>query len=249
MKEIAFGHSKIKYEIRRGKRKKTVALVIQPNASVVVLSSQFLSENRIRQIVLKRAAWILKRQEKIRRFDADNPSKDYVSGESFPYLGRQYRLKIVRTADNENAPCKLIGGRFFITMSKRMQGKRASGFIKEQFIAWYRSRAEDKILERAQGYAQLIGKQPSRILIRGQGKRWGSCSNSDILRFNWKIIMTPLSVLDYVIVHELCHLINKDHSDKYWNTVGSIIPDYRKKRQWLKNHSRLLSDMLNQDKK
>ncbi|MBU4373038.1 MAG: M48 family metallopeptidase [Euryarchaeota archaeon] len=249
MKEIAFGYSKIQYEIRRGKRKKTVALVIQPNSSVVVLAPQFYSENRIKQIVLKRTPWIMKRQEKIRRLNADNPPKDYVSGETFPYLGRQYRLKILRSDDNENAPCKLIGGRFSIALNKRMEGKGVSGSVKEKLISWYRSRAEDKIPERTQEYAQLIGKQPAKILIRDQGKRWGSCSNSGILRFNWKIIMAPLSVLDHVIVHELCHLIIKNHSDKFWNTLGSIIPDYSKKRRWLKDHSYLLSYMLNCDKK
>jgi predicted metal-dependent hydrolase len=245
MKEIAFGHSKIKYEIRRGKRKKTVALIIQPNASVVVLSPQFLSENKIKQIVLKKAVWIIKRQEKIRRLNPDNTPKDYVSGESFPYLGRQYRLKILRLDDHESAPCKLIGGRFYIALNKRMGGKRASGFIKEKLIAWYRSRAEDKILERTQEYAKLIGKQPAKILIRDQGKRWGSCSNSGVLRFNWKIIMAPLSVLDYVIVHELCHLIIKNHSEKFWNKLSSIILNYKKKRQWLKENSFLLTELLN----
>lgn len=244
MKQIALGCTKIKYQIKRGKRKRTVGLVIRPDTAVIILSPQFLSENKIRQIVLKRAAWIIKQQEKIRRFKADNPSKDFVSGESFSYLGRQYRLKILRSEDNGKAPCKLVCGRFYITLDKSIEGKGASGFIKEKLIAWYRSRAEDKILERTREYAQLIGKKPAKILIRDQGKRWGSCSNSGVLRFNWKIIMAPLSVLDYVIVHELCHLITKNHSDKFWNTLGSFIPDYRKKRQWLKENSFLLTELL-----
>jgi predicted metal-dependent hydrolase len=245
MEEIALGHSKIKYEIRRGKRKKTVALVIQPNASVVVLSPHFLSENKIKQIVLKKAAWIIERREKIRRFTPDNPPKDYVSGESFPYLGRQYRLKILRLDNHENAPCKLIGGRFYIALNKRMEREKASKFIKEKLIVWYRSRAEDKILKRTQEYAKLIGRQPAKILIRDQVKRWGSCSNSGVLRFNWKIIMAPLSVLDYVIVHELCHLIIKNHSEKFWNKLSSIILNYKRKRQWLKENSFLLTELLN----
>jgi predicted metal-dependent hydrolase len=243
MKQIAFGRIKIKYQIKRGKRKKTIGLVVQPNTSVIVLSPEFLLENRIKEVVLKRAGWILKQQERIGKLKAE-PSKDFVSGESFPYLGRQYRLKIVRSEDNENAPCKLVGGRFYIEMNKSLEGRRASRFVQGRLLEWYRARAQEKIEARTQEYVKLIGQHPEKIFIKNHEKRWGSCSSTGILRFNWKVIMAPLSILDYVIVHELCHLSIKNHSDKFWNKLGSFIPDYKKKRQWLKENSFLLTELL-----
>jgi hypothetical protein len=236
MKQISFGRTKIKYEIRRGKRKKTVALVVQPNTSVIVLSPYLLSENKIKQVVLKRAGWIIKQQEKIKKLSAGYPLKEFVSGESFPYLGRQYRLKVVRSGNDKNAPCKLIDGRLCIEIDRKLGDKSASKLVREKLLDWYKTKAEEKIKERNRKYAQLIGKRPAKILIRNQEKRWGSCSHSRVVRLNWKIIMAPLSVFDYVLVHELCHLTIKNHSDKFWNKLGSIIHDYKKKRNWLKDN-------------
>jgi predicted metal-dependent hydrolase len=244
MGQIIFGHTKIKYEIRRGKRKKTIALLVQPNTSVIVLSPQFLSEVKIKQIVLKKAKWIIQKQDKIKKIRVDIPKKEFVSGESFPYLGRQYRLKITRADTGENAPYKLIGGRFVIEIDRKSEDKNLSGHVRKKLAEWYRARAEEKIYERICKYAELLGKYPKKIMIRDQQRRWGSCSHSGILRYNWKIIMAPLSVLDYVIVHELCHLIFKNHSEKFWNKLGSIVPDYKKKRQWLKENSFLLAELL-----
>lgn len=244
MKQISFGRTKIKYEIRRGKRKKTVALVVQSNTSVIVLSPYLLSENKIKQVVLKRAGWIIKQQEQIKKLSAGYPVKEFVSGEAFPYLGRQYRLKVVRTGNDKSAPCKLIGGRLCIEIDRKLGDKAASKLVREKLIEWYLSRAAEKIKERLQGYAKLIGKRPVKLLIRNQRKRWGSCSRLGVLRFNWKVVMAPLSVLDYIIVHELCHLIIKNHSDKFWDKVGSIVLDYKKKRQWLKENSYLITELL-----
>src|SRR4030067_251530 len=114
MNQIRFGNKKISYLIRRGKRKKTVALHIQPNSTVLVLSPQFLEGEKIREIVAKRARWIVQKQAKLKRFNARIIKKEFVSGESFPYLGRQYRLKILRSGGANVPICKLMNGRFQI---------------------------------------------------------------------------------------------------------------------------------------
>ena len=100
--------------------------------------------------------------------------------------------------------------------------------VKKALMEWYLEHAEEKIKERVSRFAQLIGKWPASIEIKNQEKRWGSCSRSGIIRFNWKIIMAPISVMDYVIVHELCHLIYPHHSSQFWQKVQSIIPDYKR---------------------
>jgi hypothetical protein len=245
MEHITYGNRKIKFNIKRGRRKKTVALQIQPDSTVVVLSPYFLDKDKINEIVQKRAKWIVQKQEKIKKLNAELTKKEFASGESFPYLGREYRLKILKSKDNKDCPCKLMSGRFYVEIDNKFAGKAASKIAKEKIVEWYIGRANEKISERVQSYDRLIGIIPQQIIIRTQEKRWGSCSHSGVLRFNWKIIMAPISVLDYVIVHELCHLVIKNHSDQFWNKLCSIIPDYKKKRQWLKENSLLLTELLN----
>ena len=245
MNQVKFGNEIISYSVRRGKREKTVALHIQPNSTVVVLSPQFLTGEKIREIVLRRARWISQKQETLKKQVGSIAPKEFVSGESFPYLGRQYRLKIVRSAGTGIPTCKLVKGRFRVEINNRMTGKTVSRTVARSLMNWYMARAQEKINERVERCSVPAGKKPVKIMIRDQEKRWGSCSVSGVLRFNWKVAMMPLSVLDYVIAHELCHLFIKDHSDKFWNKVGSIIPDYKKKRQWLRENGLLLAELLN----
>lgn len=245
MEHITYGSRKIKFSIKRGRRKKTVALQIQPNSTVVVLSPNFLDKDKINEIVQKRARWIIQKQEKIKKINAEVPKKEFVSGESFPYLGREYRLKVIKSKDDKYCFCKLMSGRFYVEINNRFSGKAASQIVKEKLLEWYIEHAKEKINERVQRYSKLIGVIPQKIIIRNQEKRWGSCSHSGVLRFNWKVIMAPISVLDYVLVHEICHLVLKNHSDEFWNKLSSIVPDYKKKRQWLKENSFLLTELLN----
>ena len=137
-----------------------------------------------------------------------------------------------------------MAGRFYVEINNKFSGRVASKIVKEKMLEWYIERAKEKITERTQRYFKLIGIIPQKIIIRNQQKRWGSCSHSGVLRFNWKVIMAPISVLDYVIVHELCHLIHQNHSHDFWHKVGSIIPDYKKKREWLKEKSALSAQLL-----
>ncbi len=246
MEHIKYGNRKIRFNIKRGRRKKTVALQIQPNLSVVVLSPHFLDKARIKEIVQKRARWIIQKQEKIKKINAEMPKKEFVSGESFPYLGREYRLKVIKSKNEKCCPCRLMSGRFHIEINIKFTGRGASRIVREKMREWYIERAKEKISERLQRYARLVGRTPQKIIIRNQEKRWGSCSHSGVLRFNWKVIMAPLSVVDYVIAHELCHLLIKNHSEKFWSKLSSIVPDYKKKRQWLKENSILLTELLNQ---
>jgi hypothetical protein len=244
MERITYGNRKIKFNIKRGRRKKTVALQIQPNSTVIVLSPYFLDKDKIKEIVQRRARWIIQKQDKIKKLNAEMPKKEFVSGESFPYLGREYRLKVVKSKDEKSRPCKLISGRFYVEINNKLSGRAASKIVKEKLLEWYIERAKEKINERVQRYSKLIGIIPQKIIIRNQEKRWGSCSHLGVLRFNWKVIMAPLSVLDYVIVHELCHLLIKNHSADFWHKVDSFISDYKKKRQWLRENSLLLMELL-----
>lgn len=237
MSHIQYGNRKIYFNIERSNRRKTVGIYIDPKADVVVRSPQFLKVDRILEIVKKKARWIIEKQELVRNHRHPGSVKEFVSGEAFPYLGRQYRLKVIRSALKEEKKCKLADGRFLVEIIADLNSEGSKRIVRKSLIDWYLARAEEKLPERVRLYARQMGKWPERVEIKNHKRRWGSCSHNGIVRFNWKIIMAPVTVLDYVIVHELCHLIHQHHSAQFWQKVQTIIPDYTKRRGNLREYS------------
>jgi len=241
---IEFGNRKINFEIKRGNRKKTVAIHVRPTARVTVLTPRHLDGDKIRMIVRKKARSILEKQGQMEKSRHSSPRKEFVSGESFPYLGKYYRLKVVKSTSAAEGKCRLINRRLVIEVNGKSDSENRKTVIKRALMDWYLSQAEEKVEERANRFAKLIGKWPTSVKIKNQERRWGSCSKNGEIRFNWKIVMVPTSVIDYVVTHELCHLIYPHHSTRFWQKVQSIIPDYKRRREWLKSFS-IQTDNLN----
>lgn len=237
MNTIQYGNRVIQYNIKKGNRKKTVAVHINPMATITVFSPRHLDDEKIRMIVQKKARWILEKQEQVESNRHSNPTKEFVSGESFPYLGKYYRLKVIKTAKEAIEKCRLVNGRFLIEVDGKPKIGTDKTSVKRALLDWYLEHAEAKIKERVDRFSEQIGKWPVSVKVKNQEKRWGSCSRYGMIRFNWKIIMAPISIMDYVIVHELCHLIYPHHSPQFWQKVQSVISDFTKKRSWLKENS------------
>jgi len=241
---IEFGNRKINFEIKRGNRKKSVAINVHPTAAVTVLTPRHLDDEKIRMIIRKKARWIIEKQEQIRKNGNSNSVKQFVSGESFPYLGRHYRLKVIKSSKDVERKCRLVNGRFLVEVNENRDEEGKKVTVKRKLINWYLEHAKEKIGERIGRFGQQVGSWPANIEIKNQERRWGSCSPNGNIRFNWKIVMAPISVMDYVVVHELCHLIHPHHSPHFWEKLQSIIPDFKKRRKWLKDFS-LQTDNLN----
>ena len=236
-----YGNRQITYDIVRSNRKKTVAIHVGLDI-VTIRAPQRIAEGKIHSIVQKKARWIIERQEKVNQENQIHPPKEFVHGESFPFLGRQYLLEVTHSENGLYSKCYLMNGRIQVEVGKNLQGKNAANAVKEALAYWYQEHAARMINERLPYFSRQLGKAPAAIRIKDQKHRWGSCSHTGVVRFNWKIIMAPLSVLDYLIVHELCHLFRPDHSAAFWEKVQSIIPDYKKERDWLKNHAFIMNN-------
>jgi len=233
MNYVSYGSRRIAYRVKVGKRKKTVAISINPNAQVVISVPSFLTQEAVRDLVRKKARWIFSKQDYFKNTARLFPKKELVSGEELMFLGRRYRLKIKRLETKE-APlaAERTGRRILVTAPQDLgEEKRA---IRDALIAWFVPEAEKIIQQRVKRYSVRLGIQPKEVIIKNQERRWGSCSKSGVVRLNWKIIMAPISVVDYVIVHELCHLRVTNHSQEFWNLVSSVLPDYELRRDWLK---------------
>jgi predicted metal-dependent hydrolase len=216
-------------EIIRTSRRKTADIRVEEGAvSVIVPVST--SVEKIDQLLSSKRMWI-KEKVALQREMAPASSKQFVSGEAFPYLGRNYRLKIEH---GSFAPVKLLQGRLVAQMPESDQQPY---MIRNAIVRWYKRQAEQKIREKVKRYAPIVGVEPEGINVKAFKSRWGSCTAKGELEFNWLIMLAPNRMVDYVVIHELCHLIHHDHSPEFWREVVRVMPDYQLCREWLRENS------------
>lgn len=219
-------------KVIRTDRRKTAQVRVD-DGKVSILVPLELSESRIEEILIRKTQWI--RGKMYLHGQALNiQSKEYISGESFSYLGRNYRLKVLK---GSQPSVKLLSGRLQVTLPS---DSNSSEKAREALTGWYKARAETKIQEKVARYAPVIGVKPTSVGIKTFKSRWGSCHLAGEVLYNWKIVIAPNRIVDYVIVHELCHLKRHDHSDKFWKYVGQVIPDYLECKEWLRINGRSL---------
>ncbi|MCK4532445.1 M48 family metallopeptidase [bacterium] len=221
--------SKIRIDkIIRSKRR-TLALEIEPDASLIVRAPQRISLDYIEQIVQKKRLWIQSKQQLTREKYVKIQSKEFVNGEGFLYLGHTYSLSIV----NNNVPF-LFDNEFLLSRHYLPKGRKL-------FMDWYKKAAYQKIGDRLDRYSSLSGLKYNKFGITIAQKRWGSCNYKNNLSFSWRLIMAPLRVIDYVVVHELVHTVEKNHSKRFWSRVKLLDPNYQNNKKWIKeNEHRLI---------
>lgn len=227
---IQFGSKEIVFELRYQERK-SLGITVHPDRSVTVRAPLDAPYERIMELIRKRAPWILKQQSYFLSFEPLTPARKYISGETFLYLGRQYRLKIF---DAEFDQVKLKGG--FIEVHTRNRSK-----TKELVLGWYKKHAEARFrliaapwIERFKKY----GVEPSQVLIKPMELRWGSCTPKGKIILNTELIKAPKGCIEYVIVHELCHLVHHNHSAAFFELQAKEMPDWVK---WKERLERVLA--------
>lgn len=210
-------------------KRKTISLQITDDAMLIVRAPFNVDDETILKVVNKHKNWIEQKKRIIEKREHKFFPKEFVNGEGFLYLGRIYKLKII---ENQEIPVRFVNG-FYLS-------KKALSNAKEVFIDWYKKMAKEKLSERVSRYSKLSGIEYREINITNAKKRLGSCSPNGNLNFSWRLIMAPLSVIDYVVVHELVHIKEKNHSKQFWNKVKILLPDYEKHKEWLKSNWHIL---------
>lgn len=214
-------------QIVRSKRK-TLALIVKPDGSVIIRAPMRTSEKAIREFVEQHVEWIRKKQAEALASQPPAP-KQYIPGETFLYLGNVYPLEIVK---GQKKPL-VLEGTFKLAESAQSKAELV-------FERWYRAQAKKILTERVNAYAGQYGFQYKKIGITSARTRWGSCSVDGSLNFSWRLILTPLEAVDYVVVHELVHTVCHNHSRRFWNKVEAIMPDYKERRKWLRTNGQPL---------
>jgi len=202
--------------------------------AVSVVAPLELPQERITQLLASKRHWI---KENIHQYRAPQPVKtwQYTCGETFPYLGRSYRL-MVQPGPLEQV--KLIKGKLVVTLPC---GTEQPQLVRNALVRWYKCQAQAKLREKAARLAKKIGVKPATVGVKMFKSRWGNCCSGGHIDFNWRIVMAPNPVVDYVVLHELCHLIYQDHSALFWREVKRHMPDFEERREWLQQNANQLS--------
>jgi len=204
-------------------KRKTLSLIVETDGTLTVRAPLRMKEADIRRFIEDKEKWIKRKQAGARK---DAPVQhNYMDGETFLYLGKAIPLHIV----SDQKPALVMGKSFKLTKSAQAQAETV-------FTAWYNKQARRVLSERVKHFARKYEYKVGKIRISSARTRWGSCSSKQTLSFTWRLVMAPLDVIDYVVVHELCHLEVRNHSKDFWAQVEAVLPDYKARRKWLKDN-------------
>jgi predicted metal-dependent hydrolase len=220
----------VSYILKRSrKRRKTISLQITRQSDVVVSAPYFTPVSEINSFIEQKHEWIQKNIRRQKEQKLQTGEKLYLSGEYFYFLGTPYPLEVFF---QQNLPIGLVfwNNRFYLNCEDGL------GVRKSYFIQWYKTKAREYFAGQVEHIGRLLQLLPNSVRITSARTRWGSCSEENNLAFSFRLIMAPQAVIDYVIIHELMHMKEKNHSAQFWKLVNAAMPAYKLHRCWLKEN-------------
>jgi predicted metal-dependent hydrolase len=228
---VQFGLTPIEYKIQRSHRRTTISIAIDPDVGVLVTAPRLVARERLDQVVLTKGHWIARGLRHLSDRPPANHSKEFVSGEGFYYLGRQYRLRL---ETGPIRPLRLENGILTLPVPPGLSEANVEGYARAALVDWYRGRAGKYLKARCRAWAHKLKVEPQALALSEPATRWGSTSKDGTIRLNWRIVQAPSTLVDYVVAHELCHLVHRDHGREFWSMLGRVMPDYEARKQRLR---------------
>jgi hypothetical protein len=216
----------IDIKVERTNRRKTVSIFIERNGSIRALAPEFATDEKIETAIKAKEYQIFKKLAKWKELNYGKVNRGFVNGQSFLYLGRNYRLLIV---ENKEVPLKISAGFFQLDKNSLFKADKV-------FKEFYKEKAEQKIRERLKLIEEKFHLRPNSVKVLELRNRWASWTPKNGLNFHWKCVMAPVPVLDYIITHEMVHLKYPNHSAEFWNELDKKMPNYREFESWLKHN-------------
>jgi len=235
--KITINGQNIPYIIKHSARARYVRLEVRQGTDLTVVIPESYKIEQLPDLLQAKGSWILGKLAKYGKVQSLCADKELKSGDAIPYLGRDLEVVIRQNRRNVDG-VKLEQNR--LVVSHRSASSRLNLVVEQ----WYRMQATKLIKERANKLSARLGLTHNRVIIRGQKIRWGSCSHKGDLSFNWKLMMAPEPVIDYVIIHELAHLKELNHSKRFWELVAEHCSRWREHKKWLKGHETQLAAKL-----
>ena len=230
---VEFGNLDLEVQIERTNRKRTISMQVKDN-KLIVKAPRTASRQSLDDLIQRKQSWIKKRailnveERKLR-------NRKFIDNEEFYFKGNEYRLSLIFGGKEE---VKISEGFLIVTCKddRAMGSKEVKTFIEDWYV-----RESTKILNtRTYEFAKKMKVEPSAITVKNYASKWGSCTASNKISYNWRIIMAPDCIVDYLIIHELCHIIEHNHSKNFWYQVGKYCEDFKKKRKWLRENGHKL---------
>lgn len=226
---VRTGGTAIRYQVRRSERRRKTVRITVADGRVLVAAPAAMSAEEVGAVVRRRASWI-RRQLAASRPEAEAPPKRFVSGETLPYLGRSVRL-VVESGGAGRPAVRFDHWRLVVAVPAGVGSGGRRGQVRRAVPGWYRERAADRAGASVRRWLPRFGRSEApEVLVRDQRKRWESCAPGGALRFNWRVVMLPPALLDYVLAHEIAHLAVPNHSPAFWSYLAGAMPDWRERR-------------------
>jgi predicted metal-dependent hydrolase len=221
---IEYGNETIRYEVRFLSSRQTLGIEVHPDQRVVVRAPVGCSEALIAERLRKRALWISRQIADFRRYSPRTPQRQYLSGETHLYLGRQYRLKVI---PGELASVRMSRGQLVVILPGKPDPER----VRAMLHRWYLDHAQQVFSEVLDTYLpRFSGHQRPRLIVRAMQTRWGSLSPTGSMTLNANLIRAPRACIEYVVAHELCHLKHRDHDARFFRLLGQVMPDWETRK-------------------
>jgi predicted metal-dependent hydrolase len=223
-----FTFDDLTFEVRESARRGTLEIIVDRDGSLVLAAPPDMPPDKLEAFVAENLVWVYtKLEEKAAQAPSRSP-KEYVSGEGFFYLGRSYRLKVIWD-DSQRPSLRLYRGRFELRRDVVPQAR-------EHFMRWYTLHLRTILDRQLPPLVRRIGVEPRQVHIQDLGYRWGSRGRRGHLYFHWRVAMLPYPMIEYVLAHELVHLVERNHSDAFWERLARVIPNYPERQVWLREH-------------
>ena len=245
MRRILRGPSGMPVDVKRTQRKRTVGISVEERR-VKIYAPKWVPLREIQEIIQKRAPWI-DQQVQLQAALPTVPPRLFVDGDNLPFLGRQYALRVAVAS----TPSVTLHGDQIVVALAPESGTlpfagveflaRRANEVRDQLMEWYQAQAEDILTEATDRYADQLGVVPSAVTVRHYSSQWGSCSISGHIRLNRRIIFAGRQIAEYLVAHEVSHLEHHNHSRRFWDCVEDLDADFRKHRDWLREHGSTLN--------
>lgn len=225
--KFEYDNQEIDFRITRRKRK-TISIKIDEYGEVIVSAPLRISKEYILLVVKGKAKWIIEKKKEISLRSSNQIKRAFNNGSTFMYLGREYPAEIVLEENREKIEVKFADK--FIMYTNTMNEEK----LRTALEKWYRSETFKIVANRIENYSNNFKDKVTEIKVKEQKRRWASCTWKNAILFNWRISMASTDVIDYIVIHEMCHMDYRNHSKDFWNRVSEIMPDYKEKHEWLK---------------
>ena len=230
--ELHIGQITLPYEVTWSENRSTIGIELTPEKALIVKAPITANDKDIERVLESKKPWLLKKLSVLEERSSPPREKEFYSGEKLLYNGRRYRLKL-DLKEIDRVEVNLKDNLFLITAPEALGENERREEIKESLLKWYKQRAKDNFRKRTGKYVRKLDIKEVEVNILDSSRKWGEL-NDGVIALHWRLVLAPTKIQDYVIVHELTHLKHQNHTNSFWNTVGSILPDYEERKRWLR---------------